>query len=99
MAVRVVPQDDQNVTISGANFAAGASVWVQNGNARIDGVVTSLSSSQIESSFDLLGQLSGFWDVYVRNPDGGTGVLPGGLIVERVACPPDCNVYLPAIFR
>ena len=97
--VRVMPQDDQNITISGANFATGASVWIQKENARIDGVVTSLSSSQIEATFDLLGQLNGAWDVYVRNPDGGTGVLPDGLIVERIVCPPNCDVYLPVIFR
>ncbi|WP_082381974.1 DUF7507 domain-containing protein [Ardenticatena maritima] len=98
---RVPAQDGQSITISGNNFADGATVWVQKGVSRIDGVISSLTGSQITATFDLQGQLGGAWDVYVRNPDGGTGVLPGGLLIETnaVVCPPDCNVYLPAIFR
>lgn len=93
-----------SLDISGSNFRSGATVWLERDGQRRYGNVSSVRSDQITASFDMQGQLTGYWDVIVVNPDGGQGMLPDGVWFIRPTdgppppvCPPDCNVYVPLI--
>ncbi len=44
--------------------------------------VTPVSPQQMTCTVDLKGAAVGAWDVVVDNPDGQSGSLPGGLVVE-----------------
>lgn len=95
-----------SLTINGSSFQAGAAVWLERDGERRMGAISSLSSGQITANFDTEGQLTGYWDIVVVNPDGGRGMLPDGVSLIQpeegpppVVCPPDCYIYLPTIQR
>lgn len=95
--------EGRTLTVSGSNFRSGAQVWLERDGHRIDpdpDTTQVVNSSTIRATFDLRGQLTGAWDVVVRNPDGGTGRLVRGFtLLAGAACPPDCAIYLPVISK
>ncbi|MFA4016658.1 MAG: hypothetical protein RUDDFDWM_001768, partial [Candidatus Fervidibacterota bacterium] len=73
-----------NVTITGNNFFAGASVALRKlGQAPIvSGNVQVINNTTIECSFDLTGTALGRWNVVVTNSDGQSGMLADGFLVK-----------------
>ena len=86
-----------SVTISGANFQAGATVKLTaTGQPDIYATgVTVVSPSQITGNFNLTGKATGAWDVGVTNPDGQSGALPNGFTITAPAPPPIVNAIVP----
>jgi PKD repeat protein len=75
-----------NVTISGSGFVSGASVTFENGSgpAPTASNIFFLDSTTITA--DVNSKSGGprrnrVWDVRVTNPDGSSGVLPGGFTI------------------
>ncbi len=75
-----------NVSVFGANFAAGATVKLTRpGSSDIDGTDVVLDGhARIDCKFDLAGKAVGKWDVVVTNPDGQTTSLAEAFSVVEV---------------
>jgi len=86
---------NNSYTITGTNFAAGATVALnRTGYADIVGTgVTVSSPTKITSTFNLTGASAGLWNVTVTNTDGRTGSLVGGFTVKNYA--PSVYYILP----
>ncbi|MGD8585295.1 MAG: Ig-like domain-containing protein, partial [Chloroflexota bacterium] len=77
-----------NGTITGSGFMDGASVSFENGTgpAPAASAVTFVDSGTLTATITAKGggpRGSHVWDVRVTNPDGSTGVLPGGFTVTK----------------
>jgi IPT/TIG domain len=74
-----------DVTITGSGFATGASVTFENGSGPAPtAIVTSVSATQIAATITTRSggpPRARTWDVRVTNPDGSTGIAPGGFTV------------------
>ena len=75
------------VTVSGANFASGASVKLTlSGQPDITATnVTVVNSGKITCTFDLTGAVLGVWSVTVTNTDGKSGTLPSAFRITALA--------------
>jgi hypothetical protein len=74
------------LTITGSNFAPGASLSFTNGLSSAPSVnsVTVVSTTSIQASVTAPSngpKRDRFWDVVVTNPDGNSGTLPGGFTI------------------
>lgn len=67
-----------SVTITGANFLAGAAVKItaEDGKEIVASKVVLVNTGAISCDFDLTGAKPGSWSVTVTNPDGRSGTLP-----------------------
>ena len=76
-----------DVTVSGANFASGASVKLSlAGQYDITATnVTVVNSGKITCTFDLTGAALGVWSVTVTNTDSRSGTLPSAFRVTANA--------------
>lgn len=80
-------------TITGNNFATGSvkpTVKLVSGSNTINVIVTGVTSNQITCNIDLTSTpqtLVGSWDVVVTNPDGGTGTLVKGFLLQSGLTP------------
>jgi hypothetical protein len=76
-----------SVTISGANFVAGATAKLSlSGEADIIGInVAVTGSGKITCAFDITGAKGGLWNVTVTNPDGRSGTLPSAFKITYAA--------------
>ncbi|MFA4844924.1 MAG: hypothetical protein WC632_08285 [Candidatus Margulisiibacteriota bacterium] len=85
-----------SLTISGANFTAGAAVKLTlSGETDITASnVVIAGSGQITGDFDLQNAKAGSWAVTVTNPDGRAGTLPAAFVVTAVA--PTVSSITPA---
>jgi hypothetical protein len=77
-----------NGTITGSGFMDGASVSFENGTgpAPAASAVAFVDSGTLTATITAKGggpRGSHVWDVRVTNPDGSTGVLPGGFTVTK----------------
>jgi hypothetical protein len=76
------------VTITGSGFASGATLGFENGsgpapsasdvNVAVDGTITATITAKAGGP-----RRNRVWDVRVTNPDGGSGVLAGGLTITN----------------
>jgi photosystem II stability/assembly factor-like uncharacterized protein len=68
--------------LSGTDFQAGTSVWIEKDGAVINATDPAVvSDTLITCAFDLSGAEPGLWDIAVENPDGGTATRTCGLLV------------------
>lgn len=75
------------VSILGAGFEQGATVFLESGNQQIQAVeVQFVNNSQLNATFEFSGQpINTQWDVVVRNPNNLQGRLTNGFsIVEAI---------------
>lgn len=86
-----------SVTISGSNFAAGATARLtQSGQADISATdVNVATTTTLTCDLDLTGAAPGAWNVVVTNPDDASGQLADGFTVTEG----DFHVYLPIVRR
>lgn len=101
----IAPNNGENtggvsVTISGANFQAGATVRLtKTGQSAINATgVAVVSPSQITGNLDLTGKATGAWDVVVTNPDAQSGTLPNGFTVTAEPSE-EVKIHLPLVLR
>jgi parallel beta-helix repeat protein len=71
-------------TVTGADFVSGASLRLaMSGQPDINATdVLVVSSTEITCTLDISSAASGAWDVVVTNPDGQSGALTAGFIVN-----------------
>ena len=86
-----------SVVISGSNFQTGASPQLIQGASVISasGVYVN-SQSQISCSFSLPGSASGTWNVKVVNPDGQSGSLGSGFVINAPGPAPTVTSITPS---
>jgi trimeric autotransporter adhesin len=82
----------QHVHLIGASFLSGATVILfKTGQPAFFASIQQISSTYIDCLLNLTNLDPGAWDVIVTNPDGQSGILPGGFTV--LSRPP----VLPAV--
>ncbi|MCA9250649.1 MAG: hypothetical protein KDA54_05905 [Phycisphaerales bacterium] len=67
------------------------------GQDDIPGTNVSVSVGEIDADFGTFGAAVGFWDVVVTNPDGQTGVLPGGFEISPCGPPVVTSVVATSV--
>ncbi|HVP40021.1 MAG TPA: IPT/TIG domain-containing protein, partial [Candidatus Saccharimonadales bacterium] len=76
-------QSVSGVLVGGTNFAAPESVFLTQGPTRVPAAsVEHVSANQLRCSFNFADAATGAYDLMVKNPDGGTGVLTSAFGVE-----------------
>ena len=86
-----------HVTISGSDFASGATVKLTR-SGQPDLIATNVvvgSTTTITADIDLSGASPGTWNVVVTNTDSGTAQLDDGFLVTGI----NFNIYLPLILK
>jgi hypothetical protein len=84
-----------SVTISGANYLAGASVKLTaaDGKEIVGSKVVVVGAEKINCELDLTGAKPGSWSVTVTNPDGRSGTLPAAFKIIYPA--PTVSAIIP----
>lgn len=77
------------VAITGTYFQSGAHVHLyKSGETNITEVITYyVDSTHLNTYFNINGKATGAWDVWVTNPDGRMGTIPGGFTILSSVAP------------